>query len=405
MKRGHYFLIFIVLCITVGWLLSRNHTKLNYIVKVKLVKLTAENIYDKELIGDFLFDEEEMQVDSLKRKAEKLFLKGIDLYKNKKNAAASIDLFKQSILIFPSAKSYYTLGNALVDAHVGVDSSRNNFVTQSLKAYEVAEYLKFQPLSQLYFHEACAENILRPLDTNFYTPNWDMEKAFASGFTDTTAVKKNKYLNSIITTGWYKSLIAEMSGKKVHSQKENFFAVYKKSFPVISQPFEITADKVDMSDYKETMSYDFVPFVPEMENTQFGRNVESDYYFVGKIAETPVYTAVIYYSSQDFMGDWQPIYTKLVTYDTAGNIISLRLFACQFTPEKIRAGKIENNIITLQDYKRVWKYKPDSAYVENNAILRLEPLAKATFKLTESGKIIQENVPTNFSDSTIALSK
>jgi hypothetical protein len=72
----------------------------SYVVKPKLKHLAKKDIYNKEKVYDVLFDYEEAPTDSLKTESRKLFLKGIEAYKNKKNhLAEAIDFFKKSILI------------------------------------------------------------------------------------------------------------------------------------------------------------------------------------------------------------------------------------------------------------------------------------------------------------------
>src|SRR6185312_17465194 len=81
---------------------------------------------------------------------------------------------------------------------------------------------------------------------------------------------------------------------------------------------------------------------------------------VGKLAETPLYTALIYTSTEfdDIEGGAanEPVITKLVTYTPDGKIIDTRIISCRCTPEKEKTVRIENNIITTQEYSVEWKY-------------------------------------------------
>ena len=373
--------------------------KINYIVKIKPHKLTPGTMYNADKVSDYLFDAEEMQADSLKVKSEKAFLKGLDLYKNKKNPSDAIDYFEQSALFCPDSKTYYELGNALLDAQVGKDFVDKVLLKQADSAFMVAKVLGFKPVSQLYYCKACAQNMMNEIDTNESTPYYELYEACREGFSDTNSMKRDKRIASFTKTMDYRKLIAECMSKKGNQSTLSFFQLYKNSYPVISQPFEIKTDKVDMQDYKQSISYDFKEFIPEMENTQFGRSVANDYIYVGRVAQNRMYTAVLYYSINYYGGTMQPINTKLVTYDTAGRIIDSRLFACQCSPEKIKTGKIDNNVIILEDYKRIWQHPVDSVAFENNTVLKYESLGKATFKLTDSGKIVKQNMTQGYSDS------
>jgi hypothetical protein len=388
-----------------------NQIKKNYLVKVKLVKLTAANIFDKELVSDYLFDSEEMQVDSLKNKSRRIFLQGVDLYKNKKDPEGAIDLFKQSVIIFPDAKTYYELGNAILDRYGNASAlERKMRLKDALSAYQVADYLHFQPQSSLYYNEACANNLIYASDTTQTSEGFsrdafdDIELAFRNGFTDTVSLRGDKRICSILKTPVYKNFITDLVTKRAMGHVETFFDAYEKSFPTVSQSFKIDTNKVAMEDYKQSISYDFVKFIPEMENVQFGRMVSNDFFYVAKVAETTNYIALIYCSKEFEEGDMQPVHVNLVTYDHSGNILSSRLFAGQFTPEKIRAGKIDGNKIVLEDYKRTWKYKMDSVSYWDNKIIKYEFAQTATFMINDSGKIVKQSVPENFNDSSSIVS-
>src|SRR3954463_16583419 len=104
--------LFALSCFTI--LIGCTGTETKYVAKVKLLKLGKDDIYNKEMVYDVIFDSQELKLDSLRNKSRQLFLQGVDKYKNKKDATGAIDMFKQSILIFPDPKTYYELGNALV---------------------------------------------------------------------------------------------------------------------------------------------------------------------------------------------------------------------------------------------------------------------------------------------------
>jgi hypothetical protein len=398
----------LVPCLLIAAILGCKAKK-NYIMKVTLVRLTPDNIYDKKLVSDVIFDAQELHVDSLKIKSMKLFLKGVDLYKNKKNPDSAITVLKQSLLVFPEDITYYVLGNALMDAQTNKQGEEKKAkLREALQAYEVAENLNFQPVSQIYYNMACAGNMLGNEDSakmtdkvslQFNQAAFNLRRAFMSGFNDTNLLVKDVRINSILKTAAYKNMLAEMKAQKQPNKPETFFALYKNSFPEISQPFVISIDKVEMGDYKHSINFDYARFIPEMENTEFSRDVSHDYYYVGRLEETPLYTAVIYTSTQFDESELEPVYTKLVTYNPDGNIIDSRLISCSCTPEKAKTVRIENNIITTEDFKRKWKYPirdemgdQDSLRSDTtkNVMVKCESISKEVFKITEIGKIVPQ---------------
>jgi hypothetical protein len=387
-----------VLSLTVATIMLLNSActdvKTNYVARVKLSSLAEADIYNEQKAYDVIFDSEETKNDSVKNKSRQLFLKAIDLYKNKKNAAAAVELFKQSILLFPDAKVYYELGNALLDSKVAYKEAE--------KAYDVAGYLNFKPASMLYFKKACAENMQESDSEIRWGVVYTLRSAFNEGFSDTALIRKDPFIRSIAGTDEYKSLLAEMSAMKFRNDPEDFFDLYIKSFPVASQPYEISLANAGKNS-SQSISYDFAEFIPEMQNTSFGREVSHDFYVVAKVAENANYIAVIYSSVNFWGGEMQPVSKKLVTYDHQGHIIASKLFAGEFSAEKVKKGRLENNQLILEDYTRVWKYPIGDVSFENNEVDKYELIAKAQYLLDDSGKIIEQSVPANYSDSVILV--
>jgi hypothetical protein len=392
MRSFTYFLLSILVVAV-----SCTQTEKNHVARVKLQKLTEAEIFNKELVYDVIFDSQELKIDSLRNHSRQLFLKGIDLYKNKKDATGAISLFKQSILVFPDAKTYYEMGNALLEG------ASPAVLKDALNSFEVAEYLNFKPASMVHYKIASANNVLRSYDATrgIYSVINHLENAFENGFSDTLLLAKDKNLQSVLNTNQYKEMMQRLDTRKVKGNNGNVFELYKASFQEYKQPFEITFTNLENTNDRQSISYDFAKFIPEMENTSFSRDVSHDYFYVAKVAETPHYTALIYSSISFWGGEMQPVSTKLVTYDPEGNIIAEKLFAGQFSAEKIKVGKIQNNEITLQDYKRVWQFPIDKVSFEENVVEKYVLLATATFKLTDSGQILELSVPANYSDSII----
>ena len=176
--------------------------------------------------------------------------------------------------------------------------------------------------------------------------------------------------------------------------------IYKRSFPPVTSTFSISTEKIGKMEGLESISYDFAKFIPEMENTEFGREVSHDYFYVARVAESSFYTALIY-SSVNFYGEeMQPIHTTLVTYSSNGEIISRKMVSCQCSAEKIKTVDIDGNNILIKDYKRIWDKPIDKVSFEKNSVKELHLLATAEYEIDESGVITEVSVPSNYNDST-----
>lgn len=381
-------ILFSTLCLAAAC----SQTSVNYVARVKPLRLYDTEIYKADKVEDVLFDSEEQNIDSLRNLSRQLFLKGVDAFRNKKEPGTAITLFKRSILALPDAKTYYELGNALLESGMFKEEFE-----EAEQAFEIAERLNFQPLYLVHYKNACAIN--HKGENYTVSVGYKLRDAFRAGFSDTSLLKKDKHLESFVKSHEYKNLELAQLLDKMKDRHESLFSIYTKAFALLPADFEIKPEMADMKDYKQSISYDFVTFIPEMQNSNFGRDVSHDFIYVGRLAQTPAYTAVLY-ASMSYYGEYmQPVHTKLVTYDNEGNIISGIILAGQLSAEKVKSGRIDHDKIYITDYKRIWLQPIDKVAFEENTVLKYEPIAKAVYRLDESGKILEESVPENFNDS------
>ncbi len=379
-----------------------------YVLKVKPQPFDVDQLYSSDAVADYLFDTEEMDVDSLKDLSRAEFLKGVDLYRNKKKPWESITCFKNSIKIFPDAKTYYELGNALLE----FTSNKDN-LNEAIQAFKVAERLNFQPKHKVYYNQACAYNLLYNMEypdgeeneqySSNYSTSSSLRDAFLNGLSDTAMVTADPRLKSFTAKKAFRYLIADINAQKVKTGENGLFTVFKDAFPDLKGDFVMDYKSVDMVKYDESISYDFATFIPEMENTEFGRDVSHDYFYVGKLEETPEYVALIYSSISFWGGEMQPVHTILATYSPAGKLISRKMIACQCTAEKIKVASIEKGKIKVEEISRVWAQPIDEVPFDKNRIKAHDVTATASFAINTSGKIEDVQVPKEFNDSTLIV--
>jgi tetratricopeptide (TPR) repeat protein len=372
-----------------------------YVLKVKLNKLTYTDIYDYHLVKDVIFDAEELNLDSLKKKSRESFLKGVDEYKNKKNISAAILCFKQSIVNFPDAKTYYELGNALLE-----DKTNKVSLEEAMKAYRVAEVLEIKPLYSVYYKMACAENMIDKLNSKKeenYSVFSYLRRSFQAGFYDTVSIAQDTRINSIIGSSGYKSMLLELKSKNLNGDKNSLFELYKSAYPIHTEGYEVSVIN-GKGESDESISYDFSTFVPEMQNTSFGREVSNDFFYVANVKETAAYTALIYTSVSFWGGEESgpmPSYTSIVTYDPTGIIIDRKLIACDCSAEKVKTAKIIDDIVYVEDFDRLWKRPIDEVSFDENDIDQYIHGAKLTYVIHEDGTITAAEIPANYIDTVI----
>lgn len=384
-----------------------------YTLKLKLLKLTPQTLYDEKLVADVLFDAQEDNVDSLKTKSRQLFLKGIEAYKNLKAPEKALPYFRSSALTFPDAKTYYELGNALLE----VGGQEN--IKESIQAYKVTRYLGFQPLASVHYNEAKAHFMLyeNPFVLDELGSNQENAKetelsesinalrnAFNEGFYDTTLLKTDEKIKNIVRYKDFQEMLIHATATRLKKDGNGLFSLYGKSYPRVGSTFVIDLPNVELANYNQAISYDFAPYIPEMENVGFGREVSNDFFYVAKISNTSNYTAVIYKSVSFYGESSQPVHTTLATYDSKGEVISKILLSCVCSANKVKTGKIEEGAVTIEEYKRNWKYPLDKIAMDDNEITSNDFITKATYRIDETGKIVEESVPQEFKDSTIRAS-
>ena len=343
--------------------------------------LMPADVYNADKVYDFVFANEELNTDSLRSASKKEFLKAIDLFRNKKQASASIVHFKSAAMTFPDAKTYYELANALLE---------NKNHDESLQAYTVAERLDYSPASNLYFNMACAHAMKNASDPNYgyHEALRHLELAAKHGYRDAKRVQEEPMLASVRDNEEYNGLIVEHFVNKENKQSV-MFSMFVKGFPEVKLPFEMKKKGIEYS-YENRWSsigYDYVAFVPEMENTDFGRDVSNEFFYVGKVKHTDKYVAVLYNSVEYIAEGMTPVYTYLVTYNPEGNRISQKLFSCNCSAEKFKLGSIDESGITVNEYKRTLEHPITEVRLEDNKVLKEEIVATTQYVFDESGDI------------------
>lgn len=348
--------------------------------KVKLPKalppLTIDQIYDQDAVTDYLFENEERDIDSAHQASRKLFLQAIDLYKNKKNYKAALPLFKQSVALFPDAKGYNELGNLLYETGA---------YDESVKSYQVAVKLGYSPLAETYFNMACAT--ASSTDEYHGTAFSYLENAFKNGFTDSSRFVNDPHLSSIRQETAYRELLFANFIKNPGKNANVKYELFLSGFETLKLPFEIAPQAVGKYNNNRYIGYDFSEFVEEMENVSFGRDVSNEFCYVGIAKKTDQYTALLYSSVEMMGGFLQPVHTMLVTYNPKGEMISKKVFACQCSAEKIKSGTFDGTLVTVTEQKVQWQHPFASISPNENTIIGYEPLEKVSYTIDEAGNI------------------
>ncbi|HCS22003.1 MAG TPA: hypothetical protein DIW47_15850 [Bacteroidetes bacterium] len=370
--------------------------KINYVLKVDLKQLQLDDLYDRKKVEEVIFDATERNPDSLVAQSRQVFLKGADLLKNQNKPHYAVVEFKKSILIFPQAKTYYELGDALYQAG-GSDN-----LEEAIQAFEIAEHLGFQPAYRVYFHLARTHAALvetNPEKGRKYSIYENLRLAFVNGYSDTSELLASSPFQTVVHSDRYNYLVQNYLGRK-EGGKDNIFNVFRQQFGQAQEEFSIDTGEVTMREYNSNISFDFRAYIPEMQNTDFGRDVSHEYFYVATVAENPNYVTLIYSSIDYWSMAMTPVYTTLATFDHDGNRIASIVFSCNCSAEKIKTGRIKGDRIYLEDLERSWLYPIDKVPFDENAVISIESKGKAEYRIIEDGTILEVKASESFNDTT-----
>lgn len=377
----------IVVFVAVLFFACNNSDKPPSAIASTTTQLNANTLYNTDSIKAVLATANS----ELQAAAKKKFLEAIDLYKNKKQVAQSIEAFKTSLNISPSEKTFFELGAALAD---------NKNYEESLKALEIAEKMDYSPLANILYKKAvvyasmpnsaiCADGYTKVNDSMAIHL---MEVALQSGYSRPSDFLKEKAFEVLRSDGdWlFQSAYQKaMSGNK--DPEKLAWDNYKNEFKDLSLPLTINTAWIYQQNYENAIGYDYEKFVPEMRTGKFSREVENEYFYVGKIKEDSVYTALLYAGKNMWLIDgrgYAPVYFYMVTYSPQGKIIDKmqvggqRIFTDNFKNLLLK----ENLNLEIKEFKNIYERDPSKNGYENNKVAKSELVTTSYFKISSKGK-------------------
>jgi tetratricopeptide (TPR) repeat protein len=340
--------------------------------------LEIDNIYQNNLVKDFIFAVREGDLETQQSIAKADFLRAIDLRVNQKNPAEALQYFRKSITEFPEANTYYEMSDALIELQK---------YEEAANALQMAEELHFVPLANLYVKQA---KVTAMNDKEGYSVVMYLQKAVEQGFADKAALENEPAFASLKDSEQLKRFYLEnfTSGQDKESAE---FRIFLAGFPVAEDGYTLEGKNIEDIN-KGYINYDFAKYVKEMETRQdFGREVGSDYFYAAKVQETAEYVAVVYIA-RDAVSEVMPtIFASLVTYNLKGTEIDKITFACQCDYKTLKTGKIIGNQITVTEQNREWESELTEVAPSENKIKSVTEVAKTSYLIAKNGKIEQQS--------------
>ncbi|RFS23326.1 hypothetical protein DVR12_09925 [Chitinophaga silvatica] len=336
------------------------------------VALTEATLYDPNVVLDAVKSK------SHSKEADKLFLKAIDEYRNAHHPLASVELFVKSAVLMPQAKTYYELGNALMDSKK---------LNEAIQAYSIAELLNYKPLSKLFYNKACAYSKAENRDSAMYY----LMGAIEFGYSNMKNVLKDPDLK-FVRDEYYNfqtDIMRAFAG--VEEPEKLQWSLFNTQFQQVSFPFTIDSNYAHKLDRKQTISYDFEIYVSEMRKDKFTRDVGSEFYYVGLIKKDTAFKTLVY-AVNDEVYDENSInpYYYLVSYDSYGKLIDKLLIAGHDKlKDPFRIATFNGNgDIELTEFEYKYEKNPEEEGFDRNKIISSTELQKKVYRLSENGHIV-----------------
>ncbi|MDG1331157.1 MAG: tetratricopeptide repeat protein [Crocinitomicaceae bacterium] len=337
------------------------------------VELAESDLFETTKIFAFLENEVKFIEES-----NKLYLNGVDAFKNKKNLDSADYYLRKSILKEPSGKAYYELGNVFMD---------KKKYDEALNAYDLAENLDFQPVSKILYNKSC----LYSLQKNVEMSGQYLEYALQAGYNNLDHIDKDEDLAELRKSRLFKPAI-EKGVRGMSNSKNLFWLQFKKLFPKYPFPHTIESqlDEKVMAE-KQYISYDFEKYISEMRDEKYSREVSKGFYHYAQMYETDKYVAVVYIVKEEFMGESAPLLYRMATFTHEGKLIDKkRIGGKEYLRDDLWSTTFnKDKTIDVSILKPTYEKDPDDEGYYENKIVSTEEVGKLKYKLSGSGMIVK----------------
>ena len=317
-----------------------------------------------------------MADDTHKTIAKKKFDESIALL-NKGKQQAGIDTLTHSILHYPTAPSYFQLGNVYLESAAYEDA---------INAYKMAKFIDNKPNKYLLYNLACAHSMdISDLDGKRRAINY-LRMATQNSYAQKDSLLNDPRLDNIRYSYEFNKIYLDVFGQ--HDDRPAAqFELFLKLFPQRSFPIQIEPHDLDKRFKEERRLHD--PFNFNIGREAFIPN-EEHYIAVTMLKKTPDFVAVMYLAYPVNSTEHPYRNYEISTYTPEGKNIDKLLFADNSNPDKYLCGKIDKELnITLSIYLNIWENNPDEYGYRNNRIDYSEFMYEEKFRINEKGKIIK----------------
>lgn len=338
---------------------------------VTIAYLNQDAVFNKDSVRNFLDRTSDEQSDS----AKAVFLKAIDLMVNNKNASGAIDIFKQSLTIYPTANTYYELGNAYLAAKK---------YPMALQSYEMAEGMDFTPLGNVLFKQA---SCYAEMDSTEKMYSY-LTYAVQNGFVDRSKIMNDPHFAAFKNDSYLLSVYNQaMSGNG--DPEEVLWHGYSQDFVQASFPYKVDSGSFGKMGEPRIISYDYEKFVPEMRDNKFSRDVGSEYFYVARVMQTEL-CSVVLYGCRSYEEIGSPVYYILASFDNKGKLVDKMVVGGAKTYDENYKEFVaqSNNRFQIEEYKNTYEKSTDENGFENNKVVARSLVGTKQYAIDAAGKFL-----------------
>lgn len=310
--------------------------------------------------------------------ANKLYLNGVDAFKNKKNLDSASYYLRGSILKEPSAKAYYELGNVYMD---------KKQYDKALNAYDLAENLDFQPFSKILYNKSCLYSLQKKVELS----GQYLEYALQAGYNNLDYIDSDQDLAELRKSSVYRESI-DKGLRGMSNTKNLFWLQFKKLFNKYPFPHTIQTQMDEkLLSGMQYISYDFEKYISEMRDEKFSREVSKGFYHYAQMYETDMYVAVVYIVKEEFMGETAPLLYRMATFTHEGKLIDKkRIGGKEYLSDDIWATTFnKDKTIDIKVMEATYENDPEENGYYDNKIVSTKKVGQLKYKVDASGKIVK----------------
>ena len=330
------------------------------------------DIFDKVMVEQYL------HTAGNKADADKYYKEGEQKLRKDKQPDQAITSFTSSIKAYPTARVYFELGNAYMNA---------KRYDEAIKAYEIAELMDYKPLSKLLYNTACAHALSD--DKRYLAGNY-LEYAIESGYSNANHITNDPDLKDIQQGFAYDdSYIDAMSG--VEDPAEVLWQRFKKCFATIVLPLTIDKQSDAKLHSSPGLSYKYAKYISEMQSrARFSREGGDSFYGFASIADNNNYSAMVY-ATRSEMDEVFPGNYWLISFDPKGKMIDIMNIAGQkYGTSLSKVCTINEDLsFTVKTFQNNYQKPPEKDGYYENPLVSTNLTATKDYKIDEAGKFVE----------------